>query len=190
MKHTNVLIILAVITVVLVGGYIYIADSVPNALETESEQRSESVIAGGGQGLVVRGEVYGACEQSDACTRFVIADDGQYTYTYIPSDGDGETSRTGSLPVEIQQQLQESVTPEALKQMSKPVDRAACDSDTGSVDAVYVIELDGSTYELDSCNTTVEANSAAWEVLGGVWYWFELADDWSQDQGSTFIQQF
>ena len=188
MKYTNVLIILAVITVVLIGGYVYIADSALDVLETESGQRSESVTAGDGQGLVVRGEVYGVCNQSDACTRFVIADDGQYTYTNILSDGDSGTTRTGSLPAEIQQQLQESVTPEALREMSKPVARAACDSDTGSVDAVYVIELDGSSYELDSCNTNVEADSAAWEMLGGVWYWFELADQSAQDQGDLFIE--
>ena len=70
----------------------------------------------------------------------------------------------------------ESVTAGALEEMSQPIDRTVCDSDRESVDARYVIELDGETYELDSCETNVEADAAAWEVLGGIWYWFELSD--------------
>lgn len=175
MKQKNILgIIFISVVVMLVGVYVYFAGTAPATQEIESQ--SESEILNKGENLVVKGQVYGVCDQTDACTAFTITNTGEYTYVSTPQSGDGETLRTGILPTEITSQLIQSVTAATLKEMSKPTDRDVCDSETNSVDARYVIELDGEVYELDSCETNVEADASAWEVLGGVWYWFELSE--------------
>jgi len=175
MKQKNLLkLIFAVVVVLIVGMYVYLTGSAPVAQDTESQPDFAELNRG--EALVVQGQVYGVCDQTDTCTAFTITDTGEYSYVSTPQSGDSETLRTGSLPTEITSQLIQSVTAAALEEMSKPIDRDICDSQTNSVDARYVVELDGEVYELDSCTTNVEADAAAWEVLGGVWYWFELSE--------------
>ena len=175
MKKKNVPKILFVTVVVLIAAvYLYSTRSAPSNQDGVEQQGLASQSKG--KMLVVNGQVYGVCDQTDTCTAFTITDTGEYSYVSTLRNGETKTLRNGSLPEEVTSQLVQSVTAVALEEMSKPVDRDVCDSDANSVDARYVIELDGQTYQLDSCETNVEAYPDAWEVLGGVWYWFELSD--------------
>jgi len=178
MKRQNVLKILLILVVVFVGGYVYFAGSTPTPTPASAPMAEEvfTTVADQGQTLVVSGEAYGGCDRAGRCPSFTIADNGEYRYMHTPRDASAEALRTGSLPPDIERQLRQAVTADALEQMSRPIDPDMCDSYVDGIDARYRIELNGVTYELDSCSTTVEADSAAWEVLGGLWYYFELSE--------------
>jgi hypothetical protein len=170
MKQKNIFKILFILIAVLVAGYLYFNVSIPSMAP-----EIKNTVTDNSRSLIINSEVYGLCDQNDTCPTFTITDNGEYRYVHTPRGTNTEVLRTGNLPVDIQRQLTQAVTKDALEKMNRSIEPDQCDSYVNGVDARFIVDFDGVVYELDSCGTNVKADSATWEVLGGLWYYLELS---------------
>lgn len=121
--------------------------------------------------FVIEAEMYGGCRNT--CPSFQVLNDGTYHYLYTPSAGSEKVVRKGDIPFDLQLRLREVVTREALWQQSVKKEPAVCNSYTDGIDVVYEITLDGTTYVLDSCGTSVDTGSPLWNTFRSIWSHFE-----------------
>ena len=148
-----------------VGGYLYltnVAGFIATLTTPSVGQVSE---------FIVIGEVYGGCRS--ACPSFRVADEGSYRYLYTPSAGADQVVRQGTLPRPLVRDLRSVLTERALERESRTIEPAFCNSYTDGIDVFYRVTLNSSTYTLDSCGTTVNADGQLWTTLGRIWTHFE-----------------
>lgn len=165
-KKQDLLSILITFTVgFFVGGYLYVSN-VAGLVARVSTPEAADVST-----LVIVADAYGGCRS--ACPSFQVTADGSYRYMYVPAARAEKIIRQGTLPRAVREQIAAAMTPQALAKQSQPIEPAYCASYTDGIDIVYEIELAGRRYTLDSCGTAVEADSALWQALGGIWTYFE-----------------
>lgn len=123
--------------------------------------------------LEIVGEAYGGCSRGDFCPSFRIADDGSYRYFYRPSGADEQVLREGTIPVDLMQQLQQSVVITELQVASRPIEPAFCESYVDGIDVAYRITLNETQFTLDSCGTDVDGEGQLWVILSQIWSYFE-----------------
>lgn len=166
MKKQDFLSILITFVVgILLGGYLYLTDAANFIMKLsipDEEMVSEFTIVG---------DVYGGCRST--CPSFQVLSDGSYHYLYTPSAGAEKVTRKGNIPFALQQQLKAAVTKNQLWGQSTAIEPAVCNSYTDGIDVKYEILLDGVTYTLDSCGTSVNTASPLWSALRSVWTFFE-----------------
>lgn len=166
MKRQDLLsILITFVTGFLIGGYLYlsnVAGFVSKLSTPDKETISEFTIVG---------DVYGGCRHT--CPSFQVLSDGSFHYLYTPAAGADKVTRKGRIPFDLQQQLKASVTTGELWRQSTEIEPAVCNSYTDGIDVKYEITLDGTSYVLDSCGTSVDTGSPLWVALRGVWAFFE-----------------
>lgn len=151
------------------GFYLYLTDFAARIVEfTTPDYGTVSE-------FTIVGEVYGGCRS--ACPSFQLLSDGSYRYLYTPSVGAEQVIRRGTVPLSVQQQLQQSVVVSELREQSKTIRPASCRSFTDGVDVSYDITVEGASYQLDSCGTAVDGDSKLWLALGAVWSYFQAPED-------------
>lgn len=149
------------------GGYLYLtgfATILSEFATPDAEKVSQFVIVG---------DVYGGCQE--ACPSFQVQYDGSYRYLYTPAVGADQVLRQGVLPTGLHRQLKQVITPLELARQSQEVQPLLCNSYNDGIDVKYTITLDGVVFLLDSCGTSVEAESQLWTVLGDIWTYYENA---------------
>lgn len=166
MKKQDILSVLITFAVGLfVGGYLYLTDAAGKISELtipDAKEVSEFTIVG---------DAYGGCR--DRCPSFQVVSDGSYRYLYSPKTGDEQVLRQGVLPGQLQRQLRTVLTERSLKEQSRSIEPAVCNSYTDGIDVKYAITIDGKEYKIDSCGTTVDGNSQMWITLGSIWDYYQ-----------------
>lgn len=165
MKKQELLSILITLVVgFFAGGFLYVnvfsgmIDT--NGVESLAEQEAFSITS----------QAYGGCR--DNCPAFRVNSDGSYRYQYVPEIGAQPLLRSGTLPRAIQRNLAREITTRSLAPQTARTNNNACASYSDGIDITYEVLIDGTTYVLDSCNTTVDQSSDAWEALSSVWTYF------------------
>jgi len=171
MKRQDLLNMLFTFVVgIVVGVYVFFAGFAPTT------NSIGNVVEDIGDSLEITGEAYGGCDRPGTCPSFNVTDSGEYRYFFTPRGASAQVLREGTLPLDVQRQLKRTLTNPVLRQFSVPTDPIMCDSYVDGIDARYVVELNDERFEVDSCGTAVDGDSAAWESLSGLWYYFELGD--------------
>jgi len=151
----------------VVGLYAYVAGYAPT---TNSIEQAVGEI---GTSLTVTSEVYGGCDRTGSCPSYNIDAAGQYRYSYASIDSGELLLLEGSLPLRFQQDLSRYATPEALTEMSRPVQQETCNSFVDGVDVRYTIVLDSERFVLDSCRTSVMVDGELWVTLRSIWEYLQ-----------------
>lgn len=162
MKKPEIVSIMITFTVgFFAGAYLYVAHftqmSQPNDVETQ-EQLEE---------FTVTSQSYGGCRQS--CPAWQVQHDGQYRYQYTPEFGGTPEIVSGTLPLQLQRQLERALTADSLSEQTTVVNSSSCRSFVDGIDIRYTVTLNGTEYRLDSCRTDVDDSSDAWRALSAVW---------------------
>jgi hypothetical protein len=146
------------------GGYLYLNNFTklvsPDDVETLSDTTEFTIVS----------EAYGSC--NEYCPAFQIQQDGSYRYRYTPNIGAEALFVNGTLPLDLQRSLSESVDTTDLKQQSESVNPIDCASFTEGIDISYTITFEGVEYEIDSCGTNYDGDSDLWAALGELWTYF------------------
>ena len=168
MKRQDVLSILITFTVGLfAGGYIYLTGFAPTVANREVPSAETF------NQLVVESEVYGGCRNS--CPSYQVLGDGSYRYLYSPSFEADQVLKTGNIPFGLRRDLQRTLTADELEKQSRETSPALCESFSDGIDVRYEITLENTVYELDTCGTAVDTNSALWLNLNRVWDYLETS---------------
>lgn len=120
--------------------------------------------------FVIVADAYGGCRSE--CPSFQVQTDGSYRYLYTPTQGSEQILRQGTLPLDIRRNLKSAVSPRTLALQSRSIEPVQCESFGDGIDVVYEITVDGVEYTLDSCGTSVDANSDLWQTLNSIWLYY------------------
>lgn len=168
MKRQDLLTILITFAMgMFFGFYIYIAGF------TATTERVSTALESVSDSLVITGEAYGGCDRTGTCPTFNIAADGTYRHFYTPLGSNEQVVREGSLPLRLQQQLDQYVVRAALLEQSRAVQPVFCESFVDGIDVRYRVTLNGEDFELSSCGSDVVAESPLWQALSNIWTYFE-----------------
>jgi hypothetical protein len=164
-KNDTLSILITFVVGFVAGGYLYIAhfSKLLGATSIPTESSAED--------FTLVGEVYGSC--GTQCPAFQLLQTGSYRYQYVPTDGQSKEILEGTLPLDIQRAVRNSLTETALREQSKRVTPRDCNSYQGNIDVKYTVTLDGETFVLDSCGTAIDGNGRAWESLSTIWSYFD-----------------
>ncbi len=161
---------LTFLTGAAIGMYVYIAAFkpiyAPEGLDNTEANAEEWNVVGKRRG--------GTGENSDIQPSFRVLSDG--SYTYLPG-GSGDNSLEpveGSISRSIVRDLQ--VSESQLNTHTKRVTGLECASDSGGYDYRYRFTINGETYLMDSCQTTLGYDSDLAKALEDVWNVLEGRD--------------
>jgi len=123
--------------------------------------------------FAIVGESYGNCGLNDGCMSFQLIADG--TYRALPDSQDVEEGvvKEGDITGSLRKELQKNINISALEKQSKKVSATNCASGAQGIDYGFRITLDGKDYLLDTCKTSVDYDSKAWNSLAKLWNHFE-----------------
>jgi len=172
MPRQDILSILITFTVGLVaGGYLYLTGFVPTVarIEVPAVVKVDE--------FVVVSEVYGSC--GDDCPSFQVLSDGSYRYFYSTPLSDEQILQTGDLPSGLRRDLQRTLLAQQLEAQSQETTPALCDSFSDGIDVSYVVTLNTQEYQLNTCGTAVDVDTAMWQNLDRVWGYLESAGNTS-----------
>jgi hypothetical protein len=169
MKKNDVLsIIITFVIGFFSGAYLYVAYFAtvftPDEVSTAENVESRSIIS----------ESYGGCRTS--CPSFQLSYDGTYRFRYFPEVGGEAEIREGILPLDLQRAVRQNVTPSAILSQTTAVEATECRSFTDGIDVRYDIILGGEQFKLDSCGTSIERDSLAWQSLAAVWSYLQTGE--------------
>lgn len=166
MKKQELLsILITFIVAFFLGGYLYLnvftAMIQPDGdIETVEELSAFSITS----------QAYGGCRSN--CPAFRVNADGTYRYQYVPSAGADALLRSGTLPLNLQRQLERALDTRDLRSQAQSVSPNNCASQVDGIDISYDIEIEGELFRLDSCRSSVDTRSDAWLALSAVWSYF------------------
>lgn len=123
------------------------------------------------ENFTIVGEAYGSC--GNDCPSFQVLSDGSYRYEYAITKGSEAQIKSGTLPLEIRRALKANLKDSTLAPQTESIQPTDCHSYHGGIDVRYDVTLKGEEYNLDSCGTTVDGNSNAWNSLAQIWNYFE-----------------
>ena len=166
MKRQDILSILITFVVgFFAGGYLYVAHFAkvfnPDPVATEEVLDDFSVI----------GEAYGGCR--DRCPSFQLLSDGSYRYQRLPEIGTEKIITPGTLPLDIQRDLKNSLNEDVLREQSQVIEPSACASFSDGIDLRYRITFEGEDYIVDSCGTTLDAKGELATGLAKIWNYLQ-----------------
>lgn len=147
------------------GGYLYLNHF------TKMVSPDEVATVDDIERFTITSEAYGGC--SDMCPAFQVIFDGSYRYRYTPAVGADQVFVDGTLPLDLQREIKRQLSTSELVKQSKPLNPTECASFTDGIDINYVIQYEGTTYELDSCSTNVSFSGDTWLALAKIWNYFE-----------------
>ena len=146
------------------GSYLYLNYFtplvVPEGVGTREEQEAFEIVS----------QAYGGCRSG--CPAFRVAADGTYRYQYTETLGADPVLRSGTLPRSIQSDIRRNIDVRDISTQTALSDTTDCASAVDGIDIRYDITIDGATYRLDSCQTTVDFGSDAWITLSDIWTYF------------------
>jgi len=116
-------------------------------------------------------ESYGAC--GSTCPSFQVIANGQYRFLHEARDGSSMTISEGSLPRSVLRDVERAVDERELLSQSRKINPQTCRSYDDGIDVRYAVSVDGVTYDLDSCGTAIDRDSALWIGLAEIWNYLQ-----------------
>ncbi len=143
------------------GGYLYLNYFVPlvqpDGIGSQADQDAFEITS----------QAYGGC-RSD-CPAFRVSSDGSFRYQFTVEAGAEPMLRSGTLPRSLRRALDREIVPSAISGQTMPAAGIDCPSARDGIDIRYDISIGGASYRLDSCQTTVDFTSDAWQALNEIW---------------------
>lgn len=152
---------------VMTGSYIYFSEYKPQFVVEEDpvllgDDSTVLTAPNEDTAFVIVASEYGGCVLGNGCASYRIVGDGSFVYS-------GATKNDGELTAVLLADLETSLDPAALSEMSILVESSVCSSFVDGVDVNYQIELSDVTYELDTCTTAFNPQSTLGKQLTSFW---------------------
>ena len=123
-------------------------------------------------GLLITGEGYGECEQSNTCLTFQVLENGDYRALFAANGDNDPIVKEGSISRALRNSLGSSLTAESLTLNSKIRSTPDCKYGLNDTNYRFRITLDKQEYLLDTCQTKIDYNGSAWTSLTKLWNYF------------------
>lgn len=145
---------------VLSGAFIYVTVFAP---EYKKDLDTPEQVAA--NGVVIEGQMYGACDVADSCASFRLLQNRSFSYLPYPD----APVENGKIPVDVAEPLFEAVTNGSLVPLSKEVTTSECASDAEGLDFSYSIAEEGETFTLDTCTTLLSSKQDQQALFINAW---------------------
>lgn len=126
--------------------------------------------------LVIAGEMYGGCSETNSCASFRLINGREYNYL---SSAQAERLN-GNLSPKRRAEILGVLSADILSDASRRLQSDSCSVDYGGVDYAYTVWLDGETYDLDTCSTALAYDVVLQETLLDIWFAMENNENESQ----------
>ncbi len=150
----------------LAGSYVYVTGFATTF--NPPEAAPEAIYSG----LIIRGEGYGECEQSNTCLAFQVLENGDYRALFDDAGDGNSAAKEGSIPRALRNQLRAALVTEALVADSKIRNTSDCKYGSEGTNYKFQITLDRQDYVLDTCQTTIDYDGSVWASLTQLWNYF------------------
>lgn len=144
----------------LTGAFLYVTVFAPEY--KKDLETPEGAVMGG---IVVEGQMYGACDEVNSCASFRLLENRTFKYLPYPD----VVIENGTLPVEITKPLFSAITQGALKDLENEIEPAECASDTEGLDFTYTVTKEGESQTLDTCATALAGDTKAQTLFTDAW---------------------
>ncbi len=144
----------------LTGGFLYVTVFAP-----EYKKDLGSTDGAVQEGIVIEGQMYGACDDVDSCASFRLFENRSFKYIPYP---DVEVEN-GKLPVEVNDALFSAIKTGSLKGLDAETNSGSCASDTEGLDFVYAITDDDAVQTFDTCTTALAGDVDAQVLFINAW---------------------
>jgi len=156
------IILLTFITGVASGSFVYI-----NGLRDYDIDPIEPSLISDFEIIVTK---YGGCARGFGCSSYRILSDG----SYVVVSGRGATTG-GDITTDQLKSLKQTLFEADLESQAVIIEPDFCESWVDGIDTTYSITRDETTFELDTCGTTVDVDSDLLELLD--WLWVQFRDE-------------
>ncbi len=114
--------------------------------------------------FVIIGDTYGVCDQLQNCLSFQLLENG--SYRAIVENGNEDLVKEGKIPRSLRTELDRALNAVALDRQSDPLQFPECRYDiTTENNYNFSISKDQINYDLDTCETRIDYQGAAWVSL-------------------------
>lgn len=148
----------------LVGAYVYVSIYAP-AYESGTDSDAEV----GADSFVIDAQMYGGCSEAGACASFRLVDGRSYSFAAYPE----AEVKEGKLSRAIEEELRAVLSEASLIENARPIAPSSCDAYVDGIDYSYTVMLNGETYQLDTCTTSLARNLQLQDTLLEIWYLIE-----------------
>jgi hypothetical protein len=145
---------------VLSGAFIYVTVFAP---EYKKDLDTPEQVAA--NGVVIEGQMYGACDDADSCASFRLLQNRSFSYLPYPD----VAVENGKLPVDIAKPLFEAIEEGTLLPLADEGTAVGCASDSDGLDFSYTISFEEESYLLDTCGTKLEGAGEAQALFINAW---------------------
>lgn len=147
----------------LVGAFLYITVYAP---EYDSGVSADPVDP---DAVVIEGQMYGGCMETDSCASFKLVDDRTYSYLEYP----GAEIESGKVPSDLASLVFDAIGTEDFFTSTLEVSNDSCQSYVDGTDFTYEVFLGDETYTLDTCRTALANDAQLQELFLEVWKFME-----------------
>lgn len=164
------------------GAYLYTTAFKPIYQPENSISRSERIA----EDFSIVGKAYGGLHPAGYTQPLVrITGDGSYSY-FPPGIGvSSEDPQKGVLPSSLFGVLFEEIDQSDLEVLSHSSVKEECRIFYDGVDYVYRIVLDGTEYELDTCNTALTYDHPIATIMDDVWSYVADPQNYNKTENTT-----
>lgn len=155
---------------VISGFYLYVTAFAPQFDEFIGQ--TEEVY----EDFVLEGTQYGGDRMGGTAPSFQLLENGSYRYLPYSSEGEAAEAQEGVLPRGLFNEVEQTLTAEALEISSQIVTRGDCFSYVDGRDFTYKVTLTGVEYILDTCTTALTNDSIMNTTLDKIWNYFETLE--------------
>ncbi|MBY0538123.1 hypothetical protein K2P47_01850 [Patescibacteria group bacterium] len=164
------IMIITFVVGVVAGFYLYATAFAPQFDELLGQ--TEEVY----EDFVLEGTQYGGDRMGGTAPSFQVLENGSYRYLPYAAEGEIAEAREGLIPRALLNEVQQTLTVEALEISSQIVTRGDCMSYVDGRDYSYEVTLDGVEYTLDTCTTALSSGSIINTTLDKLWNYFETLE--------------
>jgi len=147
---------------VFTGAYLYVSVFAP-------EYSSDTVDNLDISSFVIEGQMYGGCQEINACASFQLVDARTYSYLASP---DVEIVK-GKLPADLGRAIKKAFSVDMLESAGRSISSFPCAAYVDGVDYEYRVMYKEVEYELNTCSTFFAYEDTTQELLVEVWKYMD-----------------
>ena len=145
---------------IIAGFFLYLTVYAPAYKNDVASQEQQSKNA-----VVIEGQMYGGCSNSNSCASFRLLDDYSYNYQPFPSGA----IQKGFLPEQTAKAIFTTLGTKEFSSAMENYNSSNCESQTGGLDFSYTVSHNGSSSEVDTCKTALAQNKQLQKVFMNAW---------------------
>jgi hypothetical protein len=144
----------------ITGGFLYVTVFAPEYKKDLGSTDDAAV-----DGIVVEGQMYGACDDVDSCASFRLLENRSFKYLPYPD----EEVENGKIPAEVADALFSAIENGAFEGLDTETDSTSCASDAEGLDFTYVVTQGDTVQTLDTCTTRLAGKPDAQALFTNGW---------------------